>query len=68
MIIESFKHNMAAHCESGALAALIKHKGYAMIKKVLIFITLISLIGVSIKAQDFELDATSVCLITSVFY
>jgi len=27
MIIESFKHNMAAHCESGTLTALLKHKG-----------------------------------------
>ena len=27
MIIESFKHNMAAHCESGTLTALLNHKG-----------------------------------------
>ena len=27
MVIESFKHNMAAHCESGTLTALLKHKG-----------------------------------------
>lgn len=27
MIIESFNHNMAAHCESGTLTALLKHKG-----------------------------------------
>ncbi len=27
MIIDSFKHNMAAHCESGTLTALLKHKG-----------------------------------------
>ena len=27
MIIDSFNHNMAAHCESGTLTALLKHKG-----------------------------------------
>jgi len=27
MIIETFKHNMAAHCESGTLTALLQHKG-----------------------------------------
>lgn len=27
MIIDTFTHNMAAHCESGTLTALLKHKG-----------------------------------------
>ena len=30
MSIIPFKHSMAAHCESGALTALLNHRGFAM--------------------------------------
>lgn len=30
MLIETFKHTMAAHCESGTLTALLNHKGLSI--------------------------------------